>query len=136
MTIERPRWWRYSLQYARAGFESKVLKRKPIFLHGFCHLRCGLNCGHCFYREELLNGNIHSEKKLWEYDRFTQNCASFPKTYFDGWRTIFAFRSCRYRSTYFIITSQASRQITIPTAGQHPDAIESLVVRRPLTELS
>ena len=72
------------LQYARAGFESKVLKRKPIFLTVFVTSRCGLNCGHCFYREELLNGDIHTEMKLWEYERFTQNCASFPKLILTG----------------------------------------------------
>ena len=42
MKIERPNWLKYSLQYARAGFESKVLKRKPIFLTVFVTSRCAL----------------------------------------------------------------------------------------------
>ena len=128
MTVERPKWWRYSLQYAKAGFESKVLKRKPIFLTVFVTSRCGLNCGHCFYREELLNGNIQTEMKLWEYERFTQNCASFPKLILTGGEP-FLRRDLVDIVHLFYHNGSSSRQITIPTAGQHPDAIENLVLR-------
>ena len=128
MTIERPNWLKYSLQYARAGFESKVLKRKPIFLTVFVTSRCGLNCGHCFYREELLNGNIHTEMKLWEYERFTQQCPSFPKLILTGGEPF--LRPDLVDIVHLFYHNQSrSRQITIPTAGQHPEAIESLVIQ-------
>jgi len=128
MTTERPNWLKYSIEYAKAGFESKVLKRKPIFLTVFVTSRCGLNCGHCFYREELLNGNIHTELKLWEYDKFTQQCPSFPKLILTGGEPF--LRSDLVDIVHLFYHNQSrSRQITIPTAGQHPDAIESLVVK-------
>ena len=128
MPLEQPNWLRYSLQYARAGFESKVLKRKPIFLTVFVTSRCGLNCGHCFYREELLNGNIHKEMKLWEYDRFTKQCQSFPKLILTGGEP-FLRQDLDDIVHMFYHNQSRSRQITIPTAGQHPDAIEALVER-------
>ena len=130
-TPEKPNWLRYSLEYAKAGFESKVLKRKPIFLTVFVTSRCGLNCGHCFYREELLNGNINSEMKLWEYEAFTRNCPSFPKLILTGGEPF--LRQDLVDIVHLFYHNQSrSRQITIPTAGQHPDAIEDLV-RRSLT---
>ena len=128
MRTERPNWLKYSLQYAKAGFESRLLKRKPIFLTVFVTSRCGLNCGHCFYREELLNGNIHSEMKLWEYEQFTQRCPSFPKLILTGGEPF--LRTDLVDIVHLFYHNQSkSRQITIPTAGQHPDAIEHLVVQ-------
>ncbi len=128
MTPERPNWLQYSLQYAKAGIESKVLKRKPIFLTVFVTSRCGLNCGHCFYREELLNGDIHKELKLWEYERFTKQSASFPKLILTGGEPFLRPDLADIVHLFYHNRSQ-SRQITIPTAGQHPDRIVALVKR-------
>ncbi len=128
MPLEKPNWLKYTAQYAKAGIESKLLKRKPIFLTVFVTSRCGLNCGHCFYREELLNGDIHKEMKLWEYERFTQQCPSFPKLILTGGEP-FLRKDLADIVHLFYHNQSRSRQITIPTAGQHPDAIEALVQR-------
>jgi len=124
--VERPDWWRYTKQYATAGIKSLALKRQAIFLTVFVTSRCGLNCGHCFYREELLNGNIHREMKSWEYERFTQKSPAFPKLILTGGEPFLRPDLVDIVHLFYHNSSQA-RQITIPTAGQHPDAIEHLV---------
>ena len=123
MMTERPNWLKYSLQYAKAGFESKVLKRKPIFLTVLSHPDVVSIAWHCFYREELLNGNIHSEMKLWEYEKFTQQCPSFPKLILTGGEPFLRPDLVDIVGLFYHNQSR-SRQITIPTA-EHPDAIES-----------
>lgn len=124
--IERPDWYNYTRQYAAAGIKSLLLKRQAIFLTVFVTSRCGLNCGHCFYREELLNGNIHREMKLWEYERFTKKCPPFPKLILTGGEP-FLRQDLVDIVHLFYHNSSRARQITIPTAGQHPEAIEHLV---------
>ena len=126
MEQKKVNWLKYSLIYAKAGLQSKFLKRKPIFLTVFVTARCGLNCGHCFYREELLQGDIHQEMKLWEYEKLTQKSLSFPKLIITGGEP-FLRSDLKEIVHCFYHNASKSRQITIPTAGQHPDHIEELV---------
>ena len=121
-----PNWLKYTGIYARAGIESRLLKRKPIFLTVFVTSRCGLNCGHCFYREELLKGNIHREMTLKEYEIFTSRCPPFPKLILTGGEPFLRDDLVDIAACFYHNKSR-SRQITIPTAGQHPDKIEKLV---------
>ena len=119
--------WKYTGTYARAGIESKLLLRKPIFLTVFITSRCGLNLsGQLFYREELLKGNINKEMTLEEYDLFTSKSPPFPKLILTGGEPFLRddlvdIAKCFYHNR------SSSRQITIPTAGQHPDKIAELV---------
>lgn len=120
-----PNWLKYTGTYARAGIESKLLLRKPIFLTVFITSRCGLNCGHCFYREELLKGNINKEMTLEEYDLFTSRCPPFPKLILTGGEPFLRDDLVDIAKCFYHNRSR-SRQITIPTAGQHPKKIEVL----------
>ena len=110
------------------GIKSKLLVRQPIFLTVFVTARCGLNCGHCFYREELLQGDIHKEMTLEEYDLFTKRAPSAPKLIITGGEPFLRSDLTDICLLFYKNQSQ-SRQITIPTAGQHPDRIVSLVQR-------
>ena len=121
-----PNWLKYTGIYARAGIESKLLHRKPIFLTVFVTSRCGLNCGHCFYREELLKGNINKEMRLDEYELFTAKCSPFPKLILTGGEPFLRDDLIDIAKCFYHNRSR-SRQITIPTAGQHPEKIERLV---------
>jgi MoaA/NifB/PqqE/SkfB family radical SAM enzyme len=118
----------YALRYAREGLESKLLTRKPLFLTVFVTARCGLNCGHCFYREELLNGNIKEEMTLDEYERFTSKCPPFPKLILTGGEPFLRADLVEIAEKFYGNASRA-RQITIPTAGTHTDRIVALAER-------
>jgi MoaA/NifB/PqqE/SkfB family radical SAM enzyme len=113
-------------RYARQGLESRLLKKRPIFLTCFVTARCGLNCGHCFYREELKNGNIADEFSLEEWDRFTSRSPSFPKLILTGGEP-FLRQDLKDIAAVFYENASAARQITIPTAGYHTDRIVDLV---------
>lgn len=121
-----PNWLKYTGIYARAGIESKIFKRKPIFLTVFVTSRCGLNCGHCFYREELLKGNINKEMTLKEYELFTSRSPSFPKLILTGGEPFLRDDLVDIAKCFYHNSSQ-SRQITIPSSGQHPERIQALV---------
>ena len=135
MTIVRePPLARYAARYARQGIESKVFLKRPIFLTVFVTARCGLNCGHCFYREELKNGNVDEEFTLDEWDRFTSQSPSFPKLIITGGEP-FLRPDLKDIARLFYQNRSAARQITIPTSGYHTDRIvdlvESLITTRP-----
>ena len=117
---------RYALRYAREGLESVVLTRKPLFLTVFVTARCGLNCGHCFYREELENGDISSELTLDEFDRMTARMPRFPKLIITGGEP-FLRGDLKDITTLFYENASQARQITIPTAGSHTARIVELV---------
>lgn len=117
---------RYAARYARQGIESRVLHKRPIFLTVFVTARCGLNCGHCFYREELKNGNAAEEMTLDEYDRFTSKLPPFPKLILTGGEPFLRTDLVDIARLFYENRSQA-RQITIPTAGSHTDRIVHLV---------
>lgn len=117
---------RYAARYLRQGIESRVLRRRPIFLTVFVTARCGLNCGHCFYREELQNGRIEDEMTLAEYDRLTDRLPSFPKLILTGGEP-FLRHDLVDIARLFHDNACAARQITIPTAGAHTDRIVGLV---------
>lgn len=118
----------YALRYAREGVESRLLTKKPLFLTVFVTARCGLNCGHCFYREELLNGNIKDELTLAEFDRMTSRLPRFPKLILTGGEPFLRNDLADITELFYENRSQA-RQITIPTAGVHTDRIVDLVER-------
>jgi MoaA/NifB/PqqE/SkfB family radical SAM enzyme len=117
---------RYALRYAKEGLESRLLTQKPLFLTVFVTARCGLNCGHCFYREELLNGDVKDEMTVDEYDRFTSKCPPFPKLIITGGEPFLRADLPRITTLFYENASKA-RQITIPTAGTHTDRIVGLV---------
>lgn len=121
-------WWNYTLYYAKQGIKSKLLVQQPIFLTVFVTARCGLQCGHCFYREELLQGDIHKELQLWEYKKFTQYCPPFPKLIITGGEP-FLRPDLSEIVEIFYHNSSKSRQITIPTSGQYPEKTLNLVQR-------
>jgi len=125
-TSHEPPLGRYAARYARQGLESRFLHRRPIFLTVFVTARCGLNCGHCFYREELQNGDIKDEFALDEYDRFTSKLPSFPKLIITGGEP-FLRADLKDIARLFYENRSAARQITIPTAGAHTDRIVDLV---------
>lgn len=116
----------YAARYARQGVESRLLHRRPIFLTVFVTARCGLSCGHCFYRQELQQGRIEDELTLEEYDRFTRKLAPFPKLIITGGEP-FLRPDLKDIARLFYENRSASRQITIPTAGAHTDRIVELV---------
>jgi MoaA/NifB/PqqE/SkfB family radical SAM enzyme len=116
----------YALRYAKAGLKSRLLTHEPLFLTVFVTARCGLNCGHCFYREELLNGNIKEEMTLAEYDTFTSKCPAFPKLIITGGEP-FLRTDLSDIAILFYENASKARQITIPTAGTHTDRIVDLV---------
>lgn len=116
----------YALRYAREGVESVVLSKKPLFLTVFVTARCGLNCGHCFYREELENGDISSELTLDDYDRMTSRMPHFPKLIITGGEP-FLRGDLKDITRMFYENASQARQITIPTAGSHTARIVELV---------
>ena len=118
----------YALRYAREGLGSKLITKKPLFLTVFVTARCGLNCGHCFYREELLNGNVKEEMTLDEYDRFTRKCPPFPKLIITGGEPFLRADLPEIVELFYGNSSRA-RQITIPTSGVHTDRIVALIER-------
>lgn len=115
----------YAARYARQGLESRFLHRRPIFLTVFVTARCALNCGHCFYREELKNGKVEEEFTLDEYDRFTSKLPSFPKLILTGGEP-FLRPDLVDIAELFYSNASAARQITIPTAGSQPERIVAL----------
>lgn len=128
MPVAQPPLAQYAARYARQGLESRVLHRRPIFLTVFVTARCALNCGHCFYREELKNGKQAEEFTLDEYDRFTSKLPSFPKLILTGGEPFLRTDLVDIATMFYENQSQA-RQITIPTAGSHTDRIVDLVER-------
>lgn len=119
---------RYALRYAKEGLESRLFTKKPLFLTCFVTARCGLNCGHCFYREELLQGNVKDELTLDEWDRFTARCPPFPKLILTGGEPFLRADLPDITERFYENASKA-RQITIPTAGTYPDKVVALVER-------
>lgn len=134
MSALQPPLGRYAARYARQGVESKLLLKRPIFLTVFVTARCGLNCGHCFYREELKNGNAAEEFSLEEWERFTSRSPSFPKLILTGGEP-FLRHDLKDIARVFYENRSAARQITIPTAGTYTDRVvdlaESLLGPRP-----
>jgi MoaA/NifB/PqqE/SkfB family radical SAM enzyme len=122
----KPPLMQYAGRYLKEGILSKYHNQKPLFLTVFVTARCGLNCGHCFYREELLNGNISDELSLDEFEQITQNSPPFPKLIITGGEP-FLRTDLNEITTLFYENNSRARQITIPTAGQHTDRIVSLV---------
>ena len=122
----KPPLMKYAGRYLKEGLLSKYHNQKPLFLTVFVTARCGLNCGHCFYREELLNGNISDELTLDEFEQITQNSPPFPKLIITGGEP-FLRTDLNEITKMFYENSSRARQITIPTAGQHTDRIVSLV---------
>lgn len=116
----------YALRYAKEGVQSVVLSKKPLFLTVFVTARCGLNCGHCFYREELENGDISTELTLDDYDRMTSRMPHFPKLIITGGEP-FLRGDLKDITTLFYENASRARQITIPTAGSHTARIVELV---------
>lgn len=119
---------RYALRYAREGAGSTLGTRKPLFLTVFVTARCGLSCGHCFYREELEQGDVRTELSLAELDRMTQRLPQFPKLILTGGEPFLRSDLAEITELFYENRSQA-RQITIPTAGSHTDRIVDLVER-------
>ena len=99
---------------------------KSTILDEPCNRKVWLKLGHCFYREELLNGNIADELTLDEYRQITENCPPFPKLIITGGEP-FLRQDLTEIATLFYENRSRSRQITIPTAGQHTDKIVELV---------
>ena len=128
MKPEKADWLGYTWRYFKAGLQSKVFVQKPIFLTVFVTARCGLNCGHCFYREELLNGDIHSELSLEEFRLFTERSPPFPKLIITGGEP-FLRKDLAEIVEHFYHNQSSARQITIPTAGQHENDIVALTER-------
>ena len=128
MKPEKADWLGYTWRYLKAGLQSKVFVQKPIFLTVFVTARCGLNCGHCFYREELLNGDIHSELTLEEFSLFTERSPPFPKLIITGGEP-FLRKDLAEIVELFYHNRSSARQITIPTAGQHESDIVELTER-------
>ena len=118
----------YALRYAAEGVSSRLLTRKPLFLTVFVTARCGLSCGHCFYRDELLSGSHKHELSLDEYDRMTRRLPRFPKLIITGGEPFLREDLCEIAEKFYENQSQA-RQITIPTAGAHTERIVDLVER-------
>lgn len=116
----------YALRYAREGIESRLLTKKPLFLTQFVTARCGLNCGHCFYREELLQGDIKDELTLDEFHRLTSRAPHFPKLIITGGEP-FLRRDLKDITRMFYENNTRARQITIPTAGIYPERVAALV---------
>ncbi|MFO0005468.1 MAG: radical SAM protein, partial [bacterium] len=128
MSAHQPPLAEYALRYAREGLESKLFTKKPLFLTVFVTARCGLNCGHCFYREELLAGNVKDEMTLDEYDRFTTKSPPFPKLILTGGEPFLRPDLADVAERFYENTSRA-RQITIPTHVIHTDRIVALAER-------
>jgi Fe-coproporphyrin III synthase len=126
--IEKPKWAEYTWNYAKTGIKSKILHRQPIFLTVFVTARCGLNCGHCFYREELLQGDINNEMTLEEYDLFTKQTPNCPKLIITGGEP-FLRNDLVDICLLFYQNKSRARQMTIPTSGQHTNRIVDLVNR-------
>lgn len=118
----------YALRYAREGLASRLLTKKPLFLTVFVTARCGLNCGHCFYREELLAGRGKDELTLEEYRRMTARLPHFPKLILTGGEPFLREDLADITELFYEHASRA-RQITIPTAGVHTARIVALVER-------
>lgn len=128
MSIHEPPLAAYALRYAKEGLESRLLTKKPLFITQFVTARCGLNCGHCFYREELLQGNVKDELTLEEFDRLTSKLPNFPKLIITGGEPFLRQDLADITTLYYENASKA-RQITIPTAGYQTDRIVDLVER-------
>lgn len=133
MSAQQPPLARYAARYVREGVEGLVNK-KPLFLTVFVTARCALNCGHCFYREELNNGKQETELTLEEWDRLTDGCPNFPKLIITGGEP-FLRKDLVDIATLFYENNSRARQITIPTAGYHTerivDLVEKLLLPRP-----
>ncbi|MCB9741813.1 MAG: radical SAM protein [Alphaproteobacteria bacterium] len=126
MATHEPPLARYAARYAREGAESLLLSKKPLFLTVFVTSRCALNCGHCFYREELQNGDASKEMSLAEFDRMTSRLPHFPKLIITGGEP-FLRKDLKDITALFHDNASQARQITIPTAGYHTDRIVQLV---------
>jgi MoaA/NifB/PqqE/SkfB family radical SAM enzyme len=121
-----PDWASYALRYAKDGVSSLVLTQKPLFLTVFVTARCGLNCGHCFYREELQATDPKAELSLAEYQAMTAAMPPFPKLIITGGEP-FLRPDLADIVACFHDNASAARQITIPTAGSHAERILDLV---------
>lgn len=119
---------RYALRYLVEGIAGTVITRKPLFLTVFVTARCGLSCGHCFYREELEQGDVHTELSLAEFARMTERLPPFPKLIITGGEPFLRRDLCEIAAHFYQGRSRA-RQITIPTAGTYPDRVVDLVQR-------
>ncbi|MFZ5478776.1 MAG: radical SAM/SPASM domain-containing protein [Myxococcota bacterium] len=128
MGAHQPPLARYAARYLREGLESRLVTKKPLFLTVFVTARCGLSCGHCFYRDELLAGTAKDELTLAEWDRFTSKCPPFPKLIVTGGEP-FLRADLADIVTRFYENASRARQITIPTAGAHTDRVVDLVER-------
>ncbi len=128
MSTHQPPLARYAARYAVEGLQSRMWTKKPLFLTVFVTARCGLNCGHCFYREELLAGKASDELTLDEYDRFTRRCPPFPKLIITGGEP-FLRHDLADIVERFHDNASSARQITIPTSGVHPERVVALVER-------
>lgn len=114
------------MRYLKDGIASRWFNQKPLFLTVFVTARCGLNCGHCFYREELLNGDFKNELTLDEFSQITKNSPPFPKLIITGGEPFLRTDLTEITKMFYENSSQA-RQITIPTSGQHTERIVELV---------
>ena len=119
---------RYALRYLAEGAVGTALTRKPLFLTVFVTARCGLSCGHCFYRDELEQGDIHTELRLDEFARMTERLPPFPKLIITGGEPFLRKDLAEITALFYEGRSRA-RQITIPTAGTTPDRVLDLVER-------
>lgn len=126
MSAHEPPLAQYAARYVREGVDSLLFSKKPLFLTVFVTARCGLNCGHCFYREELQQGDASREMTLAEYDRMTAALPNFPKLIITGGEP-FLRKDLKDIATFFYENRSRARQITIPTAGYHTDRIVELV---------
>ncbi len=128
MSVHEPPLAAYALRYAKEGLASKLFTKKPLFLTVFVTARCGLNCGHCFYRAELEATRPKDELSLDEFDRMTRRLPHFPKLILTGGEPFLRTDLPDITEKFYENQSRA-RQITIPTAGIHTDRIVALVER-------
>jgi len=126
MSVHEPPLASYASRYVREGVESVFFNKKPLFLTVFVTSRCGLNCGHCFYREELENGDVDSELTIEQYDKMTNGMPRFPKLIITGGEP-FLRKDLKDITRLFYENRSQARQITIPTAGYHTKRIVELV---------
>lgn len=124
--VKEPPLAAYALRYVKEGLESKLLTKKPLFLTQFVTARCGLSCGHCFYRDELMQGDIKEELTLDEFDRLTKRAPHFPKLIITGGEP-FLRKDLKDIARLYYENNTRARQITIPTAGIFPERVLELV---------
>jgi len=121
------------LRYGARGVQSLALGRAPLFLTVFVTARCGLACGHCLYASARRAADPGAELTLDEHRRLARRVRHLPKLLLTGGEPLLRDDLAGIAAAFHDLAGV--RQITVATAGQHPDRaaafVEDLLSGRP-----